>query len=182
MSDLVLAGEAGLLVRDANGNTERHCVAFDGDSTTGAELLERSGIDYVEEAGSLGTAICSIEGQGCGRDDCFCEYPTFWGYWTKDPGEEGWRFSDVGAADRPITHGSMDGWSFGKDGKPAPSERIAFDEICTAAAVSSPVEVPAPVATDYSRLMQFGAFVAFFVIAGLVAYRVRRRRTDPSRT
>ncbi|MEX2394819.1 MAG: hypothetical protein WD826_10115 [Actinomycetota bacterium] len=173
VTQTALAGEAGLIIRNGD-EIDQMCVAFDGDETTGAELLAGSGIDYVEEEGSLGTAICSIEGEGCGRDNCFCRYPEFWGYWTKDDDTEDWRFSDVGASERAVRTGTLDGWSFGRDGKPAPPD-LAFESVCSAqAARPAGGERLLLVRPNY---VPFVAFVGVLVVAGLVAVRVRRRRT-----
>jgi hypothetical protein len=173
-----LGGEAGLIIRSGD-EVDQMCVAFEGDETTGAELLIESGIEYVEEEGSLGTAICSIEGEGCGRDDCFCDYPRFWGYWTKDDDTEEWRFSDVGAADRVVRSGTLDGWSFGKDGKPPPPD-IAFADVCNGEDTRAIPGLSSPATSAHAarpNYVPFAAFAALLIAAGFAVVALRRRRT-----
>jgi hypothetical protein len=126
---------AGLVVRYGDGRVEEMCVFFDEPTISGLELLERSGVTFVAERSSLGSAICKIDGQGCDypSEDCFCEYPNFWGYWARDEGDAVWNFSDTGASDREIESGSMDGWSWGPNGAPAPP-LARFEDVCPASA------------------------------------------------
>ena len=39
------SSQAGLVVEFGDGSVEEFCISFDGDSLTGFELLERSGMD-----------------------------------------------------------------------------------------------------------------------------------------
>jgi len=126
---------AGLVVRYGDGHVDKMCVFFDEPSISGLDLLDRSGEAYVAEHSSLGAAICKIDEQGCDypSQDCFCKYPNFWGYWTREPGRSVWQFSDTGAKDHEVKNGSVDGWSWGPNGAPAPPI-IAFDQVCPASA------------------------------------------------
>jgi hypothetical protein len=130
--------KAGLVVRYGDGHVEEMCVFFDEPSISGLDLLERSGETFVAERSSLGSAICKIDEQGCDypSEDCFCEYPNFWGYWVRDPGESVWTFSDTGASDHEVKNGSVDGWSWGPNGAPSPP-LTAFDQVCPASASGS---------------------------------------------
>ncbi len=127
--------KAGLVVRYSDGTVEKMCVFFDEPSISGLDLLDRSGETYVAETSALGSAICKIDEQGCDypSEDCFCKYPNFWGYWTRDTDTSVWEFSSVGASDREIRNGSVDGWSWGPNGAPAPPI-VAFDQVCPASA------------------------------------------------
>jgi hypothetical protein len=124
---------AGVVVRHSDRHVERMCVAFGEETISGIELLERSDVPFLTEGSALGSAICRIGATGCrpgqkDAEDCFCEYPTFWGYWTRAPDRE-WAFSDVGAAGREVRDGDVDGWSWGRDGKPAPPDDT-FSDVC----------------------------------------------------
>lgn len=171
---------AGVVVRSPGGEVKEMCVFFDEPEITGAELLERADLTVITEAGALGTAVCSIDGIGCKRGDCFCEYPSFWGYWTRDDQKDGWGFSDVGAADRVVTDGSMDGWSFGEDGKPPPPERV-IDDVCATSAQATSAARPSatPSGASPPSYAAFAGFVALLTVGASLAYAVRRRPRRP---
>lgn len=171
---------AGLVVRTNDGDVDEFCVFFDEDEISGADLLERADVEVTAEAAALGTAVCAIDGKGCSEDDCFCRYPTFWGYWTKDDGD--WRFSDLGAADRVVRDGSVDGWSFGRDGKPSPPD-LEIDDVCPASAKVTTAARSTPRAVEARpNYAGFVGFVALLGAAGLIASRIRRRPRRPSGT
>ena len=165
---------AGIYVRTGE-DVASECVAFSEDEITGEQLLERSSIDAVLDRRSLGTAVCRLDGVGCGADDCFCEYPAFWGYWTR-AGDEDWVFSDVGASDRTVRDGTVDGWSFGKDGKPAPGDDVTFEDLCSGVealpTIASAREVEPTGVPNYHP---FAAIGGLLVVAAVVL-ALRRRR------
>lgn len=168
---------AGIVVRDAEGDVREMCVLFDEDEITGAELLERSDLDVTVESGAMGTAVCNIEGTGCGRGDCFCEYPTFWGYWTR-AGDAEWRFADVGAAQRTVRNGALDGWSYGKDGEPEPAD-LTFDDVCAAAPAVSATDARAERGQQEQTAnpLTFAAFAGLLAAVAGLAFVLRRRRS-----
>ena len=125
---------AGLVIQFDDARVEEFCVSFVGDSITGLELLQRSGFEVVvEDFGANGVAVCRIDGIGCDHpiQPCFCrcEDPNadcvLWGYYTiQGPGST-WTFSQVGAAQRPVRDGDVDGWRFAAqrpDGGTAPRD------------------------------------------------------------
>ncbi len=157
---------AGIVVRSGDDDVRKMCVAFDTDEISGIDLLERSGVDLGADRGSIGTAICNIDGKGCGTDDCFCRYPTFWGYWVR-AGDD-WRFSDVGAADRKVRDGTLDAWSWGRDGKPKPPD-LSFDDVCSAAAPVSTNPNAQPRRARDAAAGSVANYAAFAGFAGLIA-------------
>lgn len=178
--------KAGIVVRNADGTTDEMCVFFDEPSITGLDLLNRSGTAYVAEESAVGSAICKLDAGGCGypSEDCFCEYPEFWGYWIREPGDAEFAFASTGAADREVRDGAVDGWSWGKDGKPAPPD-VPFADVCAAKnVVSAPpaaASSPSPVAADRATETRpnYGAFMAFAALFAALAGGVvllRRRR------
>lgn len=177
---------AGVVVRFDNGDIERRCVAFDEDEIDGDELLRQSGLQQQVEQSSLGTAVCKIGEDGCSSDDCFCKFPVFWGYWTRGPRQTDWTFSDVGSSERKVRHGTVDGWSWGKDGKPAPP-KVSFDDVCGSGAAtmqttsrddatSAPVAASDAEPASNTNYLAFVAFLAVFAVAAGAAYVLRRRR------
>ncbi len=168
---------AALIVREP-GETHEMCLFFDEEEITGAELLRRADLDAVVDSGGRGSAVCRIDGTGCERGDCFCNYPSFWGYWTRD-GDD-WTFADVGSAERVVEDGSVDGWSYGRDGKPAPPDRT-FDDVCGAAASPTELRGGEPLRTPSGSLSDYAAFLAIAgALLAIAAFLVvRRRRTGP---
>lgn len=165
---------AGIVVRYGDHHVERMCVAFDENTISGLELLERADVPFFAERSAIGAAICKIGEQGCGKgaDDCFCHYPTFWGYWTRASDDEEWTFSDIGSADREVHDGDLDGWSWGRDGKPAPSEDT-FADVCGASTVAAST-TSGPQAAERPNYIPFAAIV--LVLIGLIVLLLRRRR------
>ena len=112
-------------------------------------------------------------GECCPAGDCFCAYPTFWGYWNADGAE--WRFAQEGPSRRMLRDGSVDAWVWGQDGQPPP-EPTTTDEVCAGAeaiaVTSSGDEAPqgAPVAG-------IASFAGLAGLLGAAALVLRRRRT-----
>ncbi|MBW6472851.1 MAG: terpene cyclase/mutase family protein [Anaerolineaceae bacterium] len=119
--------KAGLAVTLPDGNTILRCVEFSGESISGFEFLESSGLvlETVFDP-AMGNAVCGIEGQGCESDNCFCGMPNYWSYWHLDPQGEEWAYSMVGANTHEVTAGSVDGWSWGEE----PPTLVSYDNIC----------------------------------------------------
>jgi hypothetical protein len=117
------AHHAGLVVVFDGGRTETQCIEFTEDQITGAELLQRSGLEIVFSSGGLGSGICKIEGTGCNDPgDCFCQCRgadcAYWSYWTLHDGA--WRYQQLGASQRELYDGDVDAWVWG-NGRSAPT-------------------------------------------------------------
>jgi hypothetical protein len=101
------------LVIDTGPRELRYCVAIDGASVSGIELIELAadqfGLDYG--LGFGGDAVCRLARVGVDGGDCFSEFPRFWGYWRGT--SAGWRWSTTGAADTVVRPGGVEGWSWG---------------------------------------------------------------------
>ena len=179
---------AAVVVRPGDGlAAQRFCVFFDEPSISGIDLLDRAGVTYVSDRSAVGTAICRIDGTGCRSPSqkCFCDFPTFWGYWTRDGDDARFTFASVGAAEREVRDGSVDGWSWGKDGKPAPPD-VTVDDVCASgptkatARTSTPATSRAAAAARRpaarSNYAGFAGFVGLFVLLAGGAALLRRRR------
>lgn len=140
---------AGLIVRGEDGELQRMCVFFDADEITGLELLRRADLDLVvDDFEGQGKSICGIGPHGCGGgEDCFCGYPTFWGYWIRGHGDETWRFSKLGVSDRTVSDGDADAWIWGEDGEPPPPDDLDIEELCPAAGPETNTATAAPEST-----------------------------------
>lgn len=138
-------GDRAALVIDTGEEETRLCVELDDDDVTGLELIvlagEQHDLDF--HLGFGGQAVCMLAGVGPTGDDCFAEYPNFWGYWR---GAEagGWTWSATGAGASTVEDGDVEGWAWGSgDGpddhpEPPPTE---FSEVCKVAN-PSPTEPP----------------------------------------
>ncbi len=102
-------------------------VAFDA-PTTGIGLFDiieaESTLTTVRQDFGFGVFIDGISFMGHsnvgfgGGDD-------WWHYWTKDAGEATWTSPPIGAADRVVLNGGMDGWVYGHGGPPVPEPAAA---------------------------------------------------------
>lgn len=135
---------AGLIIQYADGRTATHCVRFAELSISGLDLLARAGVPVQVEAGGLGTAVCSLGGEGCAypAQPCFCQCQggdcAYWNYLHLIDGK--WRYSPIGAAGYSITDGAIDAWAWGDQVTPP---MYTLDEICAAPAAPT----VAPIAT-----------------------------------
>ena len=112
------AGAVGIVVRHGDGRLRYAYVPFAEETITGAEALRRANFALnVQASGTLGVAICKIEGEGCDapREDCFCRSysnPAFyWHYYTR-AADGTWRSAALGAGNRTLRNGDVDGWSW----------------------------------------------------------------------
>jgi hypothetical protein len=104
---------AGLVV-DTGSRVLELCVELDATSVTGLHLIElaasQHGLQYGFGLG--GQAVCRLDGTGPAGEDCFSEYPDFWGYWRGD-GAGSWTWSGTGPASASVHAGELDGWVWG---------------------------------------------------------------------
>ncbi|MGZ4148878.1 MAG: hypothetical protein ACXVQJ_02435 [Actinomycetota bacterium] len=132
---------AGLVV-DTGSRVSEYCVALDAGSVSGLHLIELAhaqyGLSYGFGLG--GQAVCRLDGVGPAGDDCFADYPDYWGYWHGD-GHGGWTWAATGAGEASIGNGDLDGWSWGSGDSatthPAPPG-TTIDHVCPAPAAPSP--------------------------------------------
>jgi len=157
---------AALLVVHGDGRTVGQCIAFEEAEISSHEVLQRSGLAVrFSGYGSLGAAVCAIEGEGCPREDqqCFCQCLgtrcLFWTFWLWRDGQ--WAYSQRGASNVPVHDGDVQAW-FWSDGQTAPPE-VTFGGVCpppptetpqptdtplpTPVPTNTPVPTPAPTAT-----------------------------------
>ncbi len=136
---------AGLVITDAEGDTETSCIEFAEEEITGAELLRRSGLSVVYTgSGGFGEGVCSIDGTGCNDPgDCFCRCRgadcAYWAYFSRSEG--GWRFQPVGASQRSVRDGDVDGWVWGSGSEPPP--QVSFATVCPLDAAPTSASDPA---------------------------------------
>ncbi len=115
---------AGLVVDFGDGNVVVRVVSFSEDSISGAELLQRSGLDVgllVNVGGAV--AVCAVQGVGCAPTprDCFCQCQGngchYWSYFHLKDGA--WAYAESGSAGSQLHDGDVDAWVWG-DGRTLP--------------------------------------------------------------
>ena len=138
----------GLVVVHGNGATITRCIEFTEGEISGYDVLQRSGLSVTAYESAMGVAICAIDGEGCGSDNCFCQCQggtcTYWTYWHLSGGN--WVYSNVGAALHRVHNGDVEGWRW-SDG--APPLVVPFEQICPPLPTDTPVptDTPLPTAT-----------------------------------
>ena len=138
-------GPHAALVIDTGAGAHPFCVALDATSVSGIHLIELAGAqDHLAYGfGSGGQAVCRLAGVGPQGDDCFADYPDYWGYWHGD-GRGGWTWSSSGAASTRVGDGALDAWVWGSGDSGATHPKppsVGTDDVClpaTATPAASP--------------------------------------------
>lgn len=125
---------AGLVVTFGDRRTQTFCIEFSGDTISGLEQLQRSGLPLVTSgSGGLGAAVCSIGGQGSNDPtNCFASCTggscAYWAYYRYVDGA--WKLSPTGASQTVVHDGDVLGWSWGPGGVAAGTAPETPGEIC----------------------------------------------------
>jgi hypothetical protein len=130
-------GPHAALVIDTGAGAHPFCVALDAASVSGIHLIELAGAqDHLAYGfGSGGQAVCRLAGVGPQGDDCFADYPDYWGYWHGD-GRGGWTWSSSGAASTQVGDGALDAWVWGSGDSGATHPKppsLGIDDVCVPA-------------------------------------------------
>ncbi len=126
--------QAALVVRFGDGNVQTRCVSFSESQITGYDLLVRSGLDVVADVQGMGALVCGIGGTGCPANNCLCQCSgadcVYWSYWLQNGGA--WQYSAGGSGMVPVTHGAVQGWSWGPGSVSAavPPPVTSFEAVC----------------------------------------------------
>ena len=80
-----LVSHAGLVIDHSDGRRLVQIVSFNGETITGYQLLQKSGLNLVSHESSWGLGICSINGEGMAANSCF-----------DDPQGRYWAFNVLG--------------------------------------------------------------------------------------
>jgi hypothetical protein len=138
---------AGLVVRHGDGRITYAYIAFQEETISGIELLERSGISVVTVSfGGLGEGVCSLDEEGCPASDCrqrVCQGPgdesPYWRYFRQAaPGD--WQALALGASSTTVRDGDIDGWSWTPDEANLPS--VSMDDLLARLGIASVAGTP----------------------------------------
>jgi hypothetical protein len=144
------ANHAGLVIVFPKGRVETRCIEFTGDSITGTELLQQSGLPIVFAGfGGLGGGVCRIDDVGCSDPgDCFCQCQgancAYWSYFALDGGA--WRYLSLGPAQHHVHDGDEDAWVWG-NGRTGPGD---LRGPCPTTPAPEPTTGPPPASTQPS--------------------------------
>jgi hypothetical protein len=139
--------EAGLVIQFADGSLGKFCIPFEGESISGLEMLQKSGLPLKFEGfGGMGALVCKIGPDGCDYpgEQCACKsYGPGGVYWTYHHLRgTAWKVSAMGAGGYRVKPGEVDGWAWSA-GKPPPVH--TFEQLCPAGGVLAPTPTPVPV-------------------------------------
>lgn len=133
----------GLVIQFSDDSILTSCIDTGGQALSGLDILEISGVKLSQYYdANREVAVCSVNGQGCDANHCFCAFPDYWSYWHLENGE--WVYSGRGASTSIVQPGTVDGWRWGAGEGPS---KITFEEICPLdhqQAVSRPALVQPP--------------------------------------
>jgi hypothetical protein len=147
--------QIALVIIHGDGSATTRCVESGEQELSGYDVLQNSQLSLNIDAGSMGTAICSIDGEGCNapQEDCFCGMnrnpPVYWSYWHVVNGQ--WEYSPMGAGNTVAQPGTVEGWIWGTGSvnTDAPPPAYSFDQICVPATTTPTVTLtPEPTVTE----------------------------------
>jgi hypothetical protein len=141
------ANHAGLVVTFADRHSRMFCIEFAEDTISGLQLLQRSGLSVVTSASGIGAAVCGIDGEGSNDPrNCFSSCAggscAYWAYYQSV--NNAWKFSQVGASQRVVRDGDIDGWAWGPGGVSSGATPEAPGEICAPPVTPSPAPTLTP--------------------------------------
>ncbi len=126
-------GYVGLVIVHGDGRQLLRCIPLLGaEQISGEEVLRRAEVEVLFDFHpTQGAAVCSIDGEGCPADNCFCECQgedcRYWAYWHLVGGN--WVYAGSGASNHFVGNGDVEGWVWG-EGMTAPPPTVTFAEIC----------------------------------------------------
>lgn len=141
--DAPAATSRAVVVIDSGTTRTATCVRFDEPHISGLEALQRSGATVVHQTfGTMGGAVCSINGMGCPLTGCLtCKAPAYWNYFRAVGGGSFTR-SGTGASTAKVRDGDVEGWSWGAN--PAAPPLPTVDSVCGARPTPPAPAPPAP--------------------------------------
>ncbi len=171
------ADTAQVVVRGSGGSVKQTCITLPAGRVDGVQFLRLAGyrVSTRDYGGTLGEAVCSLDGDGTASSDC----PSAKGHWHL------WLFKDAkwaeaieGASSTTVEPGDVHGWTWQTptdvEPPPLPSRQLACTKV--AARSTSPDSAQGDRANSVG-----GAAVAIVVGVAVVAaltLAIRRKSTS----
>lgn len=141
-----------LVVEHGNSQVTGLCIGFDGASITGEQILQASGLQYATQSyGSLGDAVCQIDGEPASYGSCLPASGPYWAMFVSRGGGA-WQGADRGVSTETFTDGDAEGFRYDDQGgsEPPPASPAGVCARALAAAAGSSGASTAPPAAQPS--------------------------------
>ncbi len=141
-ADATEASSRAVVVVDDGLTRSSYCIRFSGE-IDGLDALRLAGAEAVVAGfGSLGGAVCSIDGTGCSASACLtCQAPRHWNYLRAPAGSGQLAMSPVGASSVTVRDGDVEAWVWAASASAAAAPSV--DQACG----PRPTTTTAPAAT-----------------------------------
>lgn len=139
------AHHVALVAQHSSGAAVRVCVGFDGDSVTGDQVLQLSGVAYQEASygGGLGRAVCQLDGEPASYPPgCWTSSSPYWAMYVSRGGG-GWAGSSLGVSSQVFRDGDGLGFRYVPQSAPAPPS-LAASGVCPVAATATAAPAATP--------------------------------------
>lgn len=77
---------AYVVVEHLSGQSTQRCVAFDGGTITGKQLMDQSGITYQAQTFSFGLGVCAVDNEPKQFTECFPKGAPYWNLFVEHAG------------------------------------------------------------------------------------------------
>jgi hypothetical protein len=133
---------AAIVVQHGSGSVVTRCVAFGGETISGQQLLEQSGIAWSGQTfGGFGVAVCALDGEPASYTSC----PGADSYWAVfvSRGGAAWQLTAVGVSGLTLRDGDLEGLRYVPTSG-TPSSPTLPPGVCAAATPASSHPMPSP--------------------------------------
>ena len=139
------SNHAPLVVEHADGSVVTRCVAFDSDSISGEDLLNRSGLAWSAQTfGGFGDAVCALDGEPAQYTECLGK-DRYWAVFVARAGGS-WQLANEGISTLTLGDGDAEGFRY-VPASGIPAAPVSAAGVCVAAA-ATPTATPTPTATS----------------------------------
>ena len=114
------SSRVGLVIDHGDSRRRVIVVEFPGETLSGWQVLERSGVAITTTSTAFGTALCSLDDEGQSAADCFGDVlGRFWAF-NLLQADDSWSFSPVGLDDAIFRESDVAGFFFAPFGVDQP--------------------------------------------------------------
>jgi len=133
------SNHAAVVVEHGDGSVVTRCVAFDTDSISGDELLNRSGLAWSAQTfGSFGDAVCALDGEPAQYVECLGK-DRYWAVFVARTGGS-WQLASVGISTMTLHDGDAEGFRY-VPASGVPTAPVSAAGVCLATA-ATPTATP----------------------------------------